>query len=54
MRGVSLDDLAILGPFTSMYSARHGRLIPWSLIRACVPRKLSDMTADAPVLTAGF
>ena len=54
MRGVSLDDLAILGPFTSMYSARHGRLIPWSLIRTCVPRKLSDMTAGAPVLTAGF
>ena len=27
MRGVSLDDQAILGPFTSMYSARHGRLI---------------------------
>jgi hypothetical protein len=27
MRGVSLDDLAILGPFTSMYSARQGQLI---------------------------
>jgi len=27
MRVVSLDDLAIFGPFTSMYSARRGRLI---------------------------